>query len=467
MSPPHKGVLHAHDALLDFAARLFDSALLLLASALVLYPFDRHSQLALISYLMAVALGFQLMAALTGCYRSWRTEKWRHEQLRLLMAIILTFTLVAIFALLTPLYDLSAEVLLRIAFLSILFLLGSRLALRWALSWLRRNGQNTRTAIVLGGGDLGCMLVQRIQMNPWMGIRLRAIYDDNARCKAAKGYQSFFQGNIQQGLAAAKEDEVHQVFIALPMRDEKTIREIVDALSDTTATVYFVPNVFLFDLMHARHLSVEGMPVISIFDTPFTLSNAASKRLFDILFSAVALIFLLIPMLLIAAAVRYTSPGPAIFKQKRYGVDGKPIEVWKFRTMRVMENASTVTQATRDDPRVTTIGKVLRSTSLDELPQFINVLRGDMSVVGPRPHAVAHNEQYRKLIKGYMLRHKVKPGITGWAQVNGWRGETDTLDKMQKRIDYDLEYIRHWSLWLDVKIVFMTIFKGFSGKNAY
>jgi putative colanic acid biosynthesis UDP-glucose lipid carrier transferase len=177
--------------------------------------------------------------------------------------------------------------------------------------------------------------------------------------------------------------------------------------------------------------------------------------------------FIAIPMLVIAAAVKITSPGPVIFKQIRYGLDGKAIKVWKFRSMSTMDNGSSVKQATKNDARITPLGAFLRRTSLDELPQFINVLQGQMSIVGPRPHAVAHNEEYRKLIKGYMLRHKVKPGITGWAQINGWRGETDTLDKMEKRVEYDLAYIRNWTVWLDVKIVFLTVFKGFINKNAY
>lgn len=172
-------------------------------------------------------------------------------------------------------------------------------------------------------------------------------------------------------------------------------------------------------------------------------------------------------MVIIAAAVKFSSPGPILFRQKRYGIDGRPIEVWKFRSMQVMENDSIVVQATRNDNRVTPIGAFIRRTSLDELPQFFNVLLGDMSIVGPRPHAVAHNEQYRGQISSYMLRHKVKPGITGWAQVNGWRGETDTLDKMQKRVEHDLAYIHNWSLWWDLKIVFLTVFKGFIHKNAY
>ncbi|MCK6390428.1 MAG: exopolysaccharide biosynthesis polyprenyl glycosylphosphotransferase, partial [Azonexus sp.] len=172
-------------------------------------------------------------------------------------------------------------------------------------------------------------------------------------------------------------------------------------------------------------------------------------------------------MLLIALGVKLTSPGPVLFRQRRYGLNGKIVEILKFRSMTVCEDGSEVVQATRGDARVTPLGKFLRRTSLDELPQFFNVLQGTMSVVGPRPHAVAHNEQYRKLIRGYMLRHKVKPGITGWAQINGWRGETDTLEKMEMRVKHDLAYVQNWSLWLDFKIIVLTIFRGFRNKNAY
>ncbi|EGS2093411.1 exopolysaccharide biosynthesis polyprenyl glycosylphosphotransferase, partial [Escherichia coli] len=172
-------------------------------------------------------------------------------------------------------------------------------------------------------------------------------------------------------------------------------------------------------------------------------------------------------LILIALSVKLTSKGPVIFRQIRYGMDGKPIKVYKFRSMNVMENDENVKQATKNDTRVTKVGAFLRKTSLDELPQFFNVITGQMSIVGPRPHAVAHNELYRDLIEGYMLRHKVKPGITGWAQINGWRGETDTLDKMKMRVEYDLAYIREWSIWLDIKIIFLTVFKGFVNKSAY
>jgi putative colanic acid biosynthesis UDP-glucose lipid carrier transferase len=212
---------------------------------------------------------------------------------------------------------------------------------------------------------------------------------------------------------------------------------------------------------------VGGMPVIAICETPFMGLNSMIKRTSDIVLASLILLSLAPLMLAIAVAVRMESPGPVIFRQRRYGLYGEEIIVYKFRSMKVMENGAAIVQARKDDDRVTRIGRFLRRTSLDELPQFVNVLQGRMSIVGPRPHAVAHNEQYRKLIKGYMLRHKVKPGITGWAQVNGLRGETATLDKMEARIQYDLDYLRNWSLWLDLWIVLKTVKVVLTRENAF
>jgi putative colanic acid biosynthesis UDP-glucose lipid carrier transferase len=220
--------------------------------------------------------------------------------------------------------------------------------------------------------------------------------------------------------------------------------------------------------MQSKLSSVKGIPVVSVFDTPLNSSlDGAIKRLEDLLLCAIILPLIAIPMLIIAIAIKITSPGPVIFKQMRYGVKGEQIEVWKFRSMSVCENGDSIKQATANDSRVTPLGGFLRRTSLDELPQFLNVLSGTMSVVGPRPHAVAHNEYYRKQIQGYMLRHKMKPGITGLAQISGCRGETETIDKMERRIHHDLEYIRQWSVVLDLKIVILTVFKGFVGQQAY
>jgi len=257
------------------------------------------------------------------------------------------------------------------------------------------------------------------------------------------------------------------IFITLPMRQEKRIKSILDQLRDTSIVVYFVPDLFVFDLLGAKVENFNGLPVISIFDTPHIGFDGFNKRVFDIILSVLILSVIAIPMLIIALGIKLSSPGPVLFVQRRYGFRGEEIFVWKFRTMRVCEDGAIVNQATQNDPRITKFGQFLRRTSLDELPQFFNVLQGRMSIVGPRPHAVAHNEYYRGQITGYMQRHIVKPGITGLAQIRGFRGETDTLEKMEERIRCDLEYIHTWSIWLDLEIFLQTIFKGFLNTNAY
>lgn len=328
---------------------------------------------------------------------------------------------------------------------------------------LRINGRNLRRAIIVGNGPQLSALLERLANSPWLGIVIEGIYTDDELQNALPvlgGVAEAESGMLQQ-------EQLDYVYIALPMRDADFIERLTDSLLDSTATVMLVPDIFSFQLFNSQQGSIDGLPVFALVDRPQSLAGGFVKRLFDICFSLVALSLLCLPMLLIALVIKLDSSGPVIFKQRRYGMDGRPIDVWKFRSMRTMDNGSTVQQASRNDPRVTRVGAFLRRTSLDELPQFINVLQGSMSVVGPRPHAVAHNEQYRKQIKGYMLRHKVKPGITGLAQVNGCRGETDTLDKMQARIDYDLQYLRYWSLWLDIKIIVKTIFVGFVSQQAY
>jgi putative colanic acid biosynthesis UDP-glucose lipid carrier transferase len=281
------------------------------------------------------------------------------------------------------------------------------------------------------------------------------------------GNSTYSLGSIDDLIQKARTGAVDSVYIALPLQNEQLIEELVNQFADTTVSVYVVPDLFISELMHSRWVNFGGIPLVSVYETPFYGLYGWAKQVEDFILGCLILPLISPLMIAIAVAIKVTSPGPVLFKQRRYGLNGAVVEVWKFRSMTVCEDGENIPQAKKNDARVTALGAFLRRTSLDELPQFINVLQGTMSVVGPRPHALVHNEEYRKLIKGYMLRHKVKPGITGWAQVNGWRGETDTLDKMQKRVEYDLEYIQNWSLWLDLKIITLTVFHGFTGKNAY
>ncbi len=324
-----------------------------------------------------------------------------------------------------------------------------------------------RTAVIAGGGELGRRLAERIRETPWLGIRVVGFFDDRARERVAGIAPSEMLGNLEQLVAYAKQNRVDLIYITLPMASQPRIVKLLDELHDTTASIYFTPDIFLFHLIQARMDAIGGIPVVAVCETPFYGINGMIKRASDILL-ATAILALISPLMIaIAIGVKRSSPGPILFKQRRYGLDGREIVVYKFRTMKVLEDGDVIRQATRDDERVTRFGAYLRRTSLDELPQFINVLQGRMSVVGPRPHAVAHNEMYRKLIKGYMIRHKVRPGITGWAQVNGLRGETETLEKMKQRIEYDLEYLRNWSLLLDLQIVVRTVFVVLRKQNAY
>ena len=348
-------------------------------------------------------------------------------------------------------------------------LVAQRMVVRFVLHELRRRGRNTRTLAIAGAGKLGQRVADSVAKSKWTGLRLSGYFDDRdtARLNLDHRNPCVRQGNLDELVKRARAGEIDYVYITLPMSAETRIVQLVDALSDTTASAYIVPDLFVFDLMNAKWISFDGIPMVSVFDSPFYGIDGWLKRLEDIMLSLFILTMWSIPMLIVAAAVRVSSPGPVLFRQHRYGLDGKVVEVWKFRTMTVCEDGAEIVQARKGDPRVSRLGAFLRRTSIDELPQFFNVLQGHMSIVGPRPHAVAHNEQYRRLIRGYMLRHKVKPGITGWAQINGWRGETDTLDKMKKRVEFDLEYVQNWSLWLDLKIVALTPARVVSDRSAY
>jgi putative colanic acid biosynthesis UDP-glucose lipid carrier transferase len=321
-----------------------------------------------------------------------------------------------------------------------------------------------KTAVIAGANDLGRGLAERLRSNPLHGVRLLGYFDDRAPQRIQ---EKSVLGSIATLPDYVRTHNIDMIYIALPMASQPRILKLLEDLRDTTASIYFVPDIFVFDLIQARVDSIGDLPVVAVCETPFYGFNGLLKRVSDYVLATAALICLAPIMAAIAIGVKLSSPGPILFKQRRYGVDGRQIYIYKFRSMKVTEDGEVVKQATQNDPRVTKFGAFLRKTSLDELPQFINVLQGRMSVIGPRPHAVAHNELYRKLIRGYMIRHKVRPGITGLAQVNGYRGETETVEKMKMRIEYDLAYLRSWSLLLDLQILLKTILVVLKKQNAY
>ncbi|QHJ01634.1 undecaprenyl-phosphate glucose phosphotransferase [Xylophilus rhododendri] len=338
---------------------------------------------------------------------------------------------------------------------------------RWmAPSILSLEGAGQKVVIV-GMNAQGLALADNIAQSPYTPMKLVGFFDDREPERLGSVARYPLIGRIEQLAAFMKEQRISVIFLSLPMAAEPKVMQILDALKDTTASIYFVPDMFVTDLIQGRTSEVNGVTVISVCETPFHGLMGVVKRCSDVLLSLCILVLIAPVLVAVAVAVKLSSPGPVIFRQRRYGLDGQEIVVYKFRSMHVQEDGASVRQAQKNDSRITPLGAILRRTSLDELPQFINVLQGRMSIVGPRPHAVSHNELYRRLIKGYMVRHKVKPGITGWAQVNGFRGETETLEKMQARIEYDLDYLRNWSLRLDLRIIFKTVRLVFWDRQAY
>ncbi|MEZ8825981.1 undecaprenyl-phosphate glucose phosphotransferase [Vibrio amylolyticus] len=462
------GLIRSHETGFAFLYRIADVciifSLLLFIGHFYLPTFTKD-------YLLISALGallFLLFGETINLYRSWRTTSLSDH-------VVTTFScwLICGITIVTVIYftgtsDQFSRVVLGSWFVAApLTLVTWRSVIRITLNSLRHVGYNARRAIIVGHTSQGISLANELVNRPYHGVKFEGFYDERNAFRSDSENDYPILGNVQDALDQAKSGAVDYVYIAMPMHANERIAKFLNQFSDTTANTYLVPDFFTYNLLHSRWDQVGHVQTLSVFDTPFIGIASWVKRLEDIILSSI-IVTLISPVLIaIAIAVKATSKGPVIFKQDRYGLDGRKIKVWKFRSMSTMEQGKDVKQATKNDPRITPLGGFLRRTSLDELPQFFNVLGGTMSIVGPRPHAVTHNEEYRQIVDRYMLRHKVKPGITGWAQVNGYRGETDTLDKMEKRVEFDLAYIHHWSVWMDIKIVFLTIFKGFTGKNAY
>ena len=437
-------------------------------AALYLHDVDFTTQYQLV--LLINIASFLFFSQTLELYRSWRTSSTLTMISYTTITWVIGCTILVMLAYFSKTGTYYSRLVIGTWFLSTAISLNLwRLIFRALLFRFRRFGLNTKQVIIIGATPTGINLANQIKNNPQLGLEIVGFYDDRPLHRLPKLAENSLMGTIEEGIKLVKRaPNISDVYIAMPMKAEERITHILNQCSDTTATVHIIPDFFIYNILHARWQYIGNIQTLSIFDSPFEGFNQTLKRVEDLVIGILILTIIIIPMCFIALAVKLTSKGPIIFKQQRYGLDGKEIEIYKFRSMAlVTKTIDKVVQATKFDARITPVGAFLRRTSLDELPQFINVLQGNMSIVGPRPHAVEHNEEYRKLVHGYMLRHKVKPGITGWAQINGWRGETDTLEKMEKRIEFDLIYIQRWSLLFDIKIIFMTIFKGFVNKNAY
>jgi putative colanic acid biosynthesis UDP-glucose lipid carrier transferase len=424
-------------------------------------------------YVIAAATAiiiYHLLAETGGMYRSWRGVSVHREA----MGTLFTWGATALLLLALGFVSKHTAEFPRLTMLTwfvvtpTLMVVG-RIITRYGQRTLLSLGYHTQRFAIVGVNDLSFQLAENIEACPEMGLKLVGFFDDRPpeRSPDIPADLGRRLGTITDLVDQTRAGTIDRIYLTFPMRAEDRIRGVLDRLGDTTASVYIVPDFFVFQLLHSRWSDILGLPVVSVFENPFYGIDGLAKRLSDICLGSVALLLAAVPMTIIAALVKFSSPGPVFFRQQRYGLDGHEIRVWKFRTMTVCEDGPQAVQATRHDPRVTRLGAILRRTSLDELPQLFNVLDGSMSLVGPRPHPDALNEEFRTRIVGYMLRHKVKPGITGLAQVNGWRGETDTAEKMQKRIEFDHRYIREWSLWLDITILARTVLVVLSRKNAY
>jgi putative colanic acid biosynthesis UDP-glucose lipid carrier transferase len=321
--------------------------------------------------------------------------------------------------------------------------------------------------LLIGARPLGHHLASHINSNKWIPDRIVGVIEDSDMLKQQWDMESVpVLGNIEDVHSVIKAYNIRRVYIALPMQQATLVKPLYLGLADTNVDVIWAPDIFGVSLLNHSIHEVAGIPLISLSETPMIGSSAFLKSISDVLVASTALILLSPVMLMTAALVKFTSPGPILFKQMRHGWDGKLIQVWKFRSMRVHEEGAVITQASKGDDRITPVGRFIRRSSIDELPQLFNVLAGTMSIVGPRPHAIQHNEFYSGRIRAYMSRHRVKPGLTGLAQVNGFRGETQTLESMADRVQYDLAYINNWSIWLDFKIMLRTVFV-LTGKDVY
>ncbi len=411
---------------------------------------------------LLVALVFPLL----GVYDSWRARGLASPALRVVGAWSLVLMIVLISLVLVK----EAETFSRLWLaqwwlISGLSLASERVAVYYVLRGLRQRGMNHRKAVVVGCGPQALNLINRAEKEGWAGFDVVRVFGERTNDVSIAGREIQPLAELFDYVSSHQIDEV---WIAVPLDQSQQLKSVLEDLRFSTANVRFVPDLFGVFLINHGVSEIMDVPMIDLSATPMTGANRIVKGIEDRVLALLILLLISPILLAIALGVKLGSKGPVLYKQKRHGWDGQPFNIYKFRSMKDgADEEGEVLQAVKGDSRVTRFGAFLRKTSLDELPQFINVLQGRMSIVGPRPHAVEHNELYKSQIDGYMLRHKVKPGITGWAQINGWRGETDTLDKMQKRIECDLYYIEHWSLAFDLKIIFLTVFRGFVHKNAY
>lgn len=429
-------------------------------------PMGNPANVAVSALLGAIVYSFA--AELAGAYDELRMRPFIIEARRVLGAWILTFFCLVLMSWAIKYTAAFSRVQVGLwVLIGAAMLLGVRWAIRTLLRVHRRRGRNLRQAVVIGAGELARQWIDTVNSHPDLGLHPLAAFDDDPDKIGGSCGGTPVVGSCDEAVRFCNDRRVPMVFVTLPLRAEKRMHDILRQFLNSSANLYIIPDIFTFQLMSLNAFQACGTPVIALSASSMSSRKEALKRTEDLILGILALLVASPLMLFIAAGIKLTSPGPVFFRQWRHGLGGEEIRVWKFRTMRVTEDGRSFRQAVRNDSRVTPFGALLRRTSLDELPQLFNVLAGNMSLVGPRPHPVAQDESFRELLPGYMWRLKIKPGITGWAQVNGWRGETDTVEKMEQRVRHDFHYIENWTLSFDMKILWLTLRRGFVNPNAY
>ena len=467
------GVLRQHGRGVEAAARVLDLLMVGLA-AVVGYAlrFGTSGPGLDGAYLACILAGVMLAAGalhLCGVYSSWRGAHLVHIAGRVVVAWALAFAALLIALVLTQTGEIYSRLWLGYWFVAAgAGLLLMRVGIYLVLRELRARGLNRRSVVIFGAGELGRQALDAVRQANWTGYRVEAFFDDDPAYAGEVIDGVPVRTDVEALPQALAEYDATEVWLALPLKAEDRVRQLLHELRHTTASIRMVPDLFGLRLLNYSVTDIAGLTVLNLADSPMTGGNRVLKALEDRLLAA-AMLLVLAPVLAgVALAIRATMGPPVLFSQMRCGWNGRAIRVYKFRTMCPdADDAGQVRQACPDDPRVTPLGRFLRRASLDELPQLWNVLRGDMSVVGPRPHALEHDEYYKQEIDDYMKRHKVKPGITGWAQVNGHRGETRTVEEMRARVEHDLFYIENWSVWLDLRIVLLTAVRVFHDSKAY
>ncbi|AOV17565.1 undecaprenyl-phosphate glucose phosphotransferase [Acidihalobacter aeolianus] len=466
-----RGLLRDYSSALAMLTRVLDVILVCfagwLAFKLRFHGINRPPMMQ--AYLALTIIGSLVVSVVfppLSIYKSWRAKSVYAPAGRALLGWCIVFAMVIIALVVVHEADIYSRLWLGFWFvLSALFLVGLRFVVYWVLRELRSRGYNRRPVVVVGAGLQGENLAERVHEADWSGLEVLGLFDTPEYLHAYNGdIPRYSIENLPEFVTC---HQVTEVWVAMPLERSGDLRQIIALLRNMSINVRYAPDLFGLSLLNHGLTEIVGVPMIDLSASPMQGINRLMKALEDRLLASLILVLMSPVIAFIACGVKLSSPGPVLFRQRRHGWDGQEIVIYKFRTMYVEAEAEGPVQAKRDDPRVTPFGRWLRKTSLDELPQFINVLQGRMSIVGPRPHAVEHNAQFCDMIDRYMLRHMVKPGITGWAQINGWRGETDTIEKMQHRVGHDLYYIEHWSLGLDLKIIFLTLFKGFVHRNAF